>query len=296
MSRQHPPRVSVVMAVHNEERFVRDAVQSVLRQTLPDFELLVIDDASTDKTPGILHQLADPRVRVLRNDVNSGLTASLNVGLDAARGDYIARLDGDDIAAPDRFARQVEFLDAQPHIGIVGSSRRVVDEQERLLYEAAALTDDREIRWRMLLGNALAHPTVMIRGSILRRHGFRYDTSFRTAQDYELWTRLLCVTRAANLPEPLVTYRRRQQGVSLSRRDEQLAAHDRIAHLAIRRLLPGFAISPEEVHQLRGRYGGQSVREPGMDPAEPKWAAKLEEMRAAFAQTMRGRQRSRPDV
>ena len=275
-------RVTVLIAVHNEERFVRDAIDSILDQSFTAFELVVVDDASTDGTPAILAALADRRVRVLRNNINLGLTASLNRGLDVAQGDFIARLDGDDVARSDRLALQVDFLGHHPDVGIVGSSRRVVDEHGTLLYEAAAIPDDAGIRWRLLLGNALAHPTVMIRRSVLDAHRLRYDESFRTAQDYELWTRLAAVTQTANLVEPLVTYRRRQQGISVSRRDEQLATHDRIAKLAFERLLPGFEIAADEVRQLRGRFGGQSVREPEMDPADPKWIEVLETVRREF--------------
>ncbi len=277
------PRVTVLMAVHNESAFVADAIESILAQTFSDFELLVVDDASTDETPAILDRFDDGRLRILRNTTNIGLTASLNVGLQVARGrDYIARLDGDDMAKPDRLADQVTFLDRNRDVGIVGSSRLVVDEAGALLYEAVALETDCDIRWRMLLGNALAHPTVMMRRAVLDAHQLRYDESFRTAQDYELWTRLLTVTQAANLREPLVTYRRRKQGVSISRRDEQLAAHDRIAQLAIQRLLPAFKITAVDVRELRGRFGGQSVREPEMDPTDTAWVAKLAAMKRAF--------------
>jgi glycosyltransferase involved in cell wall biosynthesis len=196
--------VTVLMAVHNESRFIVDAINSLFRQTFVDFELLIVDDASTDSTPSIIAGFTDARLRVIQNEHNLGLTASLNVGLGAAFArDYIARLDGDDVARPDRLAQQVAFLDSRPEIGIVGSSRLVVDEAGNLLYNAVALEADREIRWRMLLGNALAHPTVILRRSLLDAHHLRYDESFRTAQDYEMWTRLLMVTQAANLAEPL---------------------------------------------------------------------------------------------
>jgi glycosyltransferase involved in cell wall biosynthesis len=281
--RASTPTVSVLIAVHNEERFVREAIASIIGQTFTAFEIIVIDDASTDATQAILASIDDPRLRVLHNERNLGLTASLNRGLDSATGDFVARLDGDDLARPDRLALQVDFLRRHPEVGIVGSSRRVVDEEGVFLYEAKAIPDDAGIRWRLLLGNPLAHPTVMIRRSVLVGHPLRYDESFRTAQDYELWTRLAAVTKTANLVEPLVTYRRRQQGISVSRREEQLATHDRISKLAFERLLPGFAISAEDVRQLRGRFGGQSVREPGMDPAEATWVELLERVREAFA-------------
>jgi hypothetical protein len=138
------------------------------------------------------------------------------------------------------------------------------------------------IRWKCLLGNPFAHPTVMLRREVIERHGLRYDENFRTAQDYELWTRLLTVTSGANLREPLLQYRLRD-GVSRVHKSDQLRNHDCIACGAIRRLVPGFSINEPEVSELRGRFGGHSVRESHMDPADPKWNKKYRELREAFA-------------
>src|SRR5207244_7669862 len=172
-------------------------------------------------------------------------------------------MDGDDVALPGRLARQVDFLRARPEVGVVGSSRVLIDERGRFVADAPAEDDDLRIRWKCLLGNPFAHPTVMLRLDLLDPHGLRYDESFRTAQDYELWARLLTVTRGVNLRAPLLKYRLRN-GVSRVHKAEQLRNHDRIAHAAIRRLVPGFSIVEEEVRQLRGRFGGHSVRDPGM--------------------------------
>ena len=141
---------------------------------------------------------------------------------------------------------------------------------------------DLHIRWKCLLGNPFAHPTVMLRLDLLDRHSLRYDEAFRTAQDYELWTRLLTVTRGANLAERLLKYRLRH-GVSRVQRSDQLSNHDRIAHAAIQRLVPGFAMGEQEVTELRGRFGGHSVREPGMDPKDRRWQQKYQALRFAFA-------------
>ena len=269
------------MSVHNDRPYLAESVESILAQTFDDFELLVIDDGSTDGSGDYLAQVPDPRLQLMRNGTNLGLTCSLNTGLDHAAGKYLARMDGDDAAAPDRFARQVEFLERNAEVGIVGSSRTLIDDAGRFVAHAPAVTDDLAIRWKCLLGNPLAHPTVMIRADVLDRHALRYDERFATAQDYELWSRLLPVTQAANLPQPLVSYRLRK-GVSATRKAEQLANHDRIAYGAIRSLVAGFDICPAEVTELRGRFGGYSVREPSMDPDEPKWVRKYQALRDAF--------------
>jgi glycosyltransferase involved in cell wall biosynthesis len=276
------PVVSVILAVHNDARFLPQAVESILAQTFTDFEILAIDDGSTDSSAEYLDTIDDPRLRVFHNERNIGLTASLNLGLDASYGRYIARMDADDISEAHRFMRQVEFLDVHPEVGILGSSRRVIDENGVDLYVAPATEGEFEIRWKCLLGNPFAHPAVMLRKSVLDQHQLRYDESFRTAQDYELWTHLLQHTRGENLAEPLLRYRLRD-GISRMSKPEQLANHDRIALAACRRLLPLFELSAEQVRQLRGRFGGQSVREPEMNPGDRLWVETYQRMRDAFA-------------
>jgi hypothetical protein len=193
-------------------------------------------------------------------------------------------MDADDVCVADRLERQVKFLDENLDVGLVGSSRILIDEQGDFVAAAFATPDDLGIRWKCLLGNPFAHPTVVIRKRVLDAHGLRYDESFVTAQDYELWTRLLPRTRAMNISEPLLRYRLREGGVSRSRKIEQLENHDRIAWTAIRRLVPGFKIRPEGVTELRGRFGGHSVREPDMDRRDAQWLQCYMELLEAFIQ------------
>src|SRR6185437_15229808 len=183
---------------------------------------------------------------------------------------------------PTRLHRQIEFLDAHPDIGILGCSRQVIDENGNALHIARAAEGDLAIRWKCLLGNPFAHPTVMLRKSLLDQYQLRYDESFRTAQDYELWTRLLQHTRGENLAEPLLRYRLRD-GISRLSRPEQLANHDRIAFAACGRLLPRFPLSQNQVRELRGRFGGFSVREPDMNPLDARWVELYQQMRDAFS-------------
>jgi glycosyltransferase involved in cell wall biosynthesis len=226
----------------------------------------------------------------LTNGRNLGLPLSLNRGLDACGGDYIARMDADDIAEPDRIDAQVRFLDEHPHIGIVGSARTVIDDTGQYRYVAPAVPDDLSIRWKCLLGNPFAHPTIMLRtkmgtGAILSnprdRQELRYDPRFSTAQDYQLWVRVLALTEGANIERPLLRYRIRP-GLSITRRPEQLANHDRIAFGAIRRFVPDFPITPDEIPQLRGRYGGMSVRDLELDPLDPHWRQRYGELLESF--------------
>lgn len=275
------PLITVLMCVHNGRDYLSAAIGSICRQTFGDFEFLIIDDGSTDGSADLLAALDDPRIRLVRNPVNLGLTRSLNRGLDVARGRFLARMDGDDISEPDRLQSQVRFILDHPDIGLLGTSRTLIDETGRTIAHAPAVCDDRSIRFKSLLGNPFAHPGMMLRMETLRRHHLRYDESFPTAQDYDLWVRMLAVTAGANLPQPLLRYRLRA-GISKTRKPEQLAAHDRISMRAIAAFAPGFAIQPDDLHQLRGRFGGHSVRDDSLNVADPFWIQRYADLRAAF--------------
>lgn len=280
MSRK--PLVTVLMAVHNDVRFLPEAVESILGQTLADFEFLIVDDACDDGSETYLSSISDSRVTVLRNKLNFGLTRSLNIGLDQAQGTFIARMDADDISEADRLAKQVDFLQRNPQIGLLGTARKLIDESGNVTATAQATTGSAFVLWKLLLGNAFAHPTVLLRRDVLEQNDLRYDTAFKTAQDYALWVRMLQFTGVENLTEPLVRYRLRDDGISRTRKADQLANHDLIAYRAIRTLLPEFNIKPFDVTELRGRFGGFSVRDLSMDVNDPHWQAVYSKLRDAF--------------
>lgn len=275
----HVPPVTVILPVFNEARFLRAAVDSILAQTFEHFELIVVDDGSTDDSLTVLSRVRDRRLRILSNGVNLGITTALNHGLAVARGRYLARMDADDIALPDRLARQVAFLDAHPEIGIVGSARTLIDEDDRIVGESTPPPDDLSIRWKCLLGNPFGHPTVMLRRCLLTVHCLWYR-EVKRAEDYDLWPRLLAHTKGANLRQPLLRYRLRERN-TMTRR-QQHAEHDRIAHEAIRMLLPSHKIALEEVTQLRGRFGGFSVREESFSPGDGRWIRRYFQLLDAF--------------
>jgi glycosyltransferase involved in cell wall biosynthesis len=269
------------MSVHNDRRYLAQSVGSILDQTFDDFEFLIVDDGSTDGSSEVLRSTGDPRLQLITNSQNLGLTRSLNIGLNRARGRYVARMDADDIAEPMRLEWQVDAMERQPDLGLLGTGRLLMDHAGKTINIARPTQGQTAVLWKMLLGNAFAHPTVMIRRDVLERYQLRYDERFVTAQDYELWTRLLQYAAGDNIPEPLVRYRLRK-GISQTRKADQLANHDRIAFQAMRSIVPKFPVSPAEVRELRGRFGGYSVREPGMDPAEPKWVERYAMLRRAF--------------
>lgn len=200
------PRVTVLMAVYNGERYLHEAVKSILTQTFQDFELLVLDDGSTDSSRDIIRMYDDPRIRRLDNAENIGLTRTLNRGIQAAAGALIARQDGDDIAEPDRLARQVAYFDANPRTGLVGTWYRDIDADGVVLGDRQLPCDWVGIRWALLFHCPLTHSTVMFPRAVAERVGM-YDERLDYAADHELWCRIARHYPAANLPEYLLRYR-----------------------------------------------------------------------------------------
>jgi glycosyltransferase involved in cell wall biosynthesis len=181
------PRVSVVMAAYDAERFIAQAVESILQQTLRSWELIVVDDGSTDGTRAILAAYADPRVRVYSNESNLGQTASLNRGIGLARGEFIARMDADDVSEPERLERQVAFLDRNPDIALAGSQYTQIDELGRTVPGARLPLQDAELRWAMLFYCPFVHAAVMFRRSPVVETVGVYDEALSYSMDFDLW-------------------------------------------------------------------------------------------------------------
>ena len=225
------PRVTVLMAVHNGEKYLRKAVESVLGQSFRDFEFLVVNDGSTDDSPAILRSYGDPRLRLVDNEVRKGLSSALNEGIDLARGEYIDRMDSDDVCLPERLSRQVAFLDRHPEVGACGSWVRLIGEGEGTVWRYP--TDPEIIRCGLLFESKLAHPSVMIRRESLEKASLRYDPSFASGQDYDLWVRFSERFPLANIGEVLVGYRRHplQAGRTVGDDQRKSAARIRLAQL-----------------------------------------------------------------
>jgi len=226
------PAVSVLMGVWNGAPRVREAIESVLCQTLGDLELVVVDDGSTDATASILGSFGDPRVRVTRQP-RGGLTSALRSALGLARAPLVARLDADDVALPERLERQRGFLERHPEVGLLGTAAREVDGIGREVGVVRPPTEDAALRGALIRHNPFVHSSVMMRRSALEQAG-GYDLSFPVAQDYDLWMRMSRVTRMANLPEPLVVRRLLPGRISATREAERLRAEARVRWRAVR--------------------------------------------------------------
>jgi glycosyltransferase involved in cell wall biosynthesis len=226
------PAVSVLMGVRNGAPQVRDAVESVLAQTATDLELIVVDDDSTDATPGILASFRDPRLRRERR-ARGGLTSALNAALRLARAPLVARLDADDAALPERLERQLAYLHAHPEVGLLGTAAREVDSSGREVAIVRPPTGDVEIRRALIRRNPFVHSSVVMRRAVVEQVG-GYDEAFAVAQDYDLWMRMSVVTRMANLADPLVVRRLLPGRISAARDSERLRAEVRVRWRAVR--------------------------------------------------------------
>lgn len=208
------PQLSVIMSTYNNASTVGDAVASILGQSFPDFEFILIDDGSTDNTGAILSGFADQRLKLLRNDTNIGLTRSLNIAIAISSGRYLARQDADDISMPQRFEKQFRFLDTHPDVALLGTARATLDNSGNII--ATTKLPEHPDYNRFLKSNCLVHGSIMLRREVMEKVG-GYNEDFRLSQDYELWLRIARTYRIANLLEPLYGVRRHSERITLTK-------------------------------------------------------------------------------
>ncbi len=218
------PTVTVLLSVFNGERYLRHAIESILNQSFDDFEFLIINDASTDRSRDILLSYPDRRIRLVDNSSNIGLTASLNLGLDLAAGEYVARLDADDISHAERLKKQVFFLRDRPATAVLATGCHIVDEAGNLTGTIHPPVSEHEIKWRLLFYNCLPHSSIMFRKKEIMSLG-GYNKDIQYAQDYDLWLRTAELYRIEALSEPLMSYRLPDKGaISHDKKNEQSTA------------------------------------------------------------------------
>jgi glycosyltransferase involved in cell wall biosynthesis len=248
------PKVSVIMPVYNGEKFVQDAINSILNQTFSDFELILINDGSNDSSLQVISSYNDPRIVLINNIVNTGLPNVRNQGLYASRGEYIAWLDSDDISVPERLEKQVEFLDKNPQVGMCGAWIQMLGAGNNSVVQFPS--DPEFIRAQMLFSNCFANSTTMMRAACTREINLRFDLSHHLSQDYGLWVRIPRHWKITNIPEVLTTYRlhssqvteiykRKQIELSWEIQKEQLLAlgiesteQDRLIHMSLSGFIP----------------------------------------------------------
>lgn len=217
------PLVSVLLPVYNAESYLKEAIQSVLEQTYKNIELIIIDDGSTDNSGSIIidYQAKDKRVNSYSNNGNKGIVYSLNRGIRICSGEFIARMDADDICYPERLTYQVNYLLKKSHIGIVGAEHELIDDSGHIISRNLRRkpTDPSYIEWRSFFTNPLAHSTVVFRRSVIS--DFRYEEEFFPSEDYRLWTILIKENRIGIYPKPLIKYRVHPESISANRNSQQ---------------------------------------------------------------------------
>lgn len=206
------PKISVLLPVYNAEKYVKSAVDSILNQSFEDFELLILNDGSTDTSLSILESFNDKRIRIITNPMNLGLIATLNNGLKESKGQYIARMDADDIAFSSRFEKQVRFLDDHPDYVVVGSNTHVFGEVEK---DTDLWEEDEMIRVAIYFENPFAHPSTMFRNEIIQQHSIQYNPDHLHAEDWSFWYELLKHGKGKNLKESLLKYRLEGQNITV---------------------------------------------------------------------------------
>lgn len=286
------PSISILLPVYNAESFLEDAVLSILQQTFSDFELILIDDGSTDGSKQIVRQLAvrDSRIRLVQRP-NKGLIATLNEGIALARSPLIARMDADDIALPHRLERQCTYLKSHPETVAIGSYVQFMDRCGHT-YRTKYLPAGEGLRKAFLWGCPIMHPTVMMRTEAVREAG-GYSPEFPSAEDYALWLRLLSLGGIDNIPEVLLSYRVHGSSIShvhaQQQRDSTLRAQalwiagrtfDKdLCHLPANSLLDALALPPETLRYLLARMLALNPHiigiSPEHDPEAQEWLPRI---------------------
>lgn len=268
----NPPKITVLMPVWNAETFLPAALESIWKQTRTDFELLVVDDGSTDRTPEILASCCDLRLRVLRNEARQKLSGALNRGLGEARGELIARMDADDVMRSDRLARQEMYMARHSEIGCCGGWVRPFGDGPKKILKFPAEAED--IKAFSLFYTPFAHPSVMFRRERFAREGLTYDGTFYPAEDLELWSRAILKFPCGNLQRVLVDYRVHKKSMTGGEWSDMDAQTMRIH----RRMLSQLNMDISEEELLLHRKSSMGLMPPSVESFRrtESWLLKLE--------------------
>lgn len=211
------PEVSIVLPVYNAEKYVKAAIESILNQTYKNFELLIFNDGSTDGSLQLIKEFDDERIKIFNYEQNIGLISVLNIALSEAKGEFIARMDADDVSIPIRLEEQVLFLKKNTEIGICGSFIKIIDSDEVVIKP----TTDNELRWWIFRGSPFAHPSIMLRKEVIKRSGLKFNLNAYAVEDFEFWWQLAFYTKMGNIDKVLLNYRVHDEQVSTSKKEIQ---------------------------------------------------------------------------
>lgn len=236
------PIISVLMPVYNGEKYLREAIDSILQQTFPDFELIICDDSSTDSSANIIHSYRDSRIKIIYNETNLGIVKTRNRLFHEASGEYVSIMDCDDIACPQKLEKQLDFLKNHPDYGLCGTWSKKINEQHHTVGYIQMPEQDTDIRINLLFQSSFVQSSVMIKKT-LGEHLY-YRDEFPVAEDYDLWERLSHHTLMHNIPEFLLFYRWHEENISQNKANLLNEKRDQIIS---RQLKPFITFSPLEL-------------------------------------------------
>lgn len=213
------PAITVLMPVYNGEKFLLEAIQSILKQTFEDFEFLIINDGSTDASKKIIESQTDNRIKLINNYENLGLIKSLNLGINLAKGKYIARMDCDDISLPFRLKAQYDFMEKYPKIGISGGWAKVFGEGKKFINKY--YTSNEDIKANFIFFTSMCHPTVIMRKNIIKKNNLYYNPIYKHSEDREFWIRASNFCKLANINKVVLLYRQHNKSICKTFRSEQ---------------------------------------------------------------------------
>jgi glycosyltransferase involved in cell wall biosynthesis len=261
-------KVTVLMTAYNEEKHIRKSINSILSQSFSDFELIIVDDCSTDATVAIINSYKDPRIRLHKNKKNLGCSLSSNKGLKLATGTYVARQDADDVSKKNRLSVQVLFMENNPEVGLCGSWLRYMYSHVK----RKGPTTPEETKARLFFQNVMSHPTVMFRKSVFEKNNILYNPDYLIAHDYDIFCIISQKTEVTNIGKTLLKYRYHKNSISLQKRSRTLDEFREIRLLQLANL----NITPsKEEGELHALLLGDTLVEPGKKKAVLDWANKL---------------------
>ncbi len=240
------PAITVLMPVYNAEKYLADAIDSILNQSFNDFELLIINDGSTDSSEKIILSYSDSRVRYMKNEKNIKLIATLNKGIEIANGKYIARMDADDVSLPSRLQVQFDFMESNPNVALCGSWFELIGDRTGIAKYGG---EHNEIMMKMLYQCHFCHPSVIMRKSMIDTFDVKFDSAYIHAEDYDFFVRIGEKYKLANIQTALLKYRIHERSVSASNK----AIQNNNSALVKKRLFEktGLAISENDIDFFR---------------------------------------------
>ena len=245
------PKISVIMPVYNAEVYVSQAIESILNQSYKNFEFIIINDASNDKSLDIInsYKFKDKRIKIITLDNNQGIAIALNNGIAIAQGEYIVRMDADDISLPYRLDKQLNFMESNRTCGVSGSWLETIDRKGNSLDVWKGSLTHENIKSELLFNSALYHPTIIFRREIFSSIKQIYNPDFVPAEDYELWSRLSSITKLANIPEILIRYRVHDKNISYVESDKQILQANKVRNQLLKELKITPIVKQLQVHE-----------------------------------------------